>query len=269
MSTFKTSIEQLLLNHPEPTVQDFKTCVWSFFNLDRDQPIVYPNTVFEAPKLFRIRPFTASDEANHFNYYTHPTKENTIMGRTNLPSHPVFYGTFHPKTGLKESIKHHAVSTRFFVSKWRVKKSLNFSPIIPTAFLKDAAGIFNPFDDELKEKLISFSTFIGDQISLDNEDYTIASFLSHLLLYENNLDAISYPSRADGSGINFSIHPRIGENDNLVLRRIWDVSFDSENNSISLNRIGLCRNNSSIEWHSHNLILKYHELMSEFREDFR
>jgi hypothetical protein len=266
MDNFKKHIEQFLIDHPEPQVQTFKAFLWQLFGQKEEQPILYPTNTFTAPKLFRIRPYTDLDLANHISYHSFPDKNISKSGRTNIKGYPVFYGTFHPATGIKEIIKHKTTVSRFFVSKWTIKNSLNFAPIIPTQFLKDAHQIFAQFDEKTKDTLQFFSSFLGDQIM--SENYNLSSIISHILLYENNIDAISYPSAIDLSGVNFSIHPRVREKNDLDLRLIYDVEYNKETNRIALNRIGIYRKNDVIEWQTMDQLIRYHEFLDEFKVDF-
>jgi len=227
------------------------------------------NSFFRVRKYNEIRNFNSPVEYS----YPKPVDCNDIR-RANLPGYPVFYCSHHPYTAFKEMEKWNGNENKYVVSKWRknnIEKDFIHAPTYPEKdqfknVLKQTINIWRQGSEDYKRALAQFVFFMGDQI-IREDDYSVSACLSYKLLYEKNIDVISYPSILNFEGINFAFSPKVINNDSLILDRIYIVELGIEK-KITLYRVGIFSLQNSMIWHDASCLPQNGDIFQIFLNDF-
>ena len=202
-------------------------------------PINYSFFLFRARNLSEINDFDSREE------YSYP-KCIHKLGRANLPCNPVFYCSLSPKTAIDE-IKKENNESKFVISKWRPNSSNIAIKMVPTYTL-ETENIFNKIikneEGFVNETQKLYLKFIGEQLLSDN--YSNSAFLSHNMIYHNNIDAIVYPSVVNEKYPNMALSPQLIDDNTFVLDKVYIVEI-LPNQKINLDKIGDFSENNP-EW---------------------
>ena len=183
----------------------------------------------------------ANEDLGSIATYGAPPPKCTPRGRANLAQHPVFYGTVSQHAAIKEVKTFNTED--IYIGVWKPTKPIKLSMQIyvysDDVHLDDVWKTTNTI---LVEKFKNLETRVAKEESRDamlylnlkvggwflSDDYTLSSCLGHSSLYEDRLsiNAITYPSVSDKTGVNFAFNPQFISN-NFHLEKVVKVQVQS------------------------------------------
>ena len=223
---------------------------------------------------FRFRKFDEIKDFSCTSTYSYPQKSGcNELRRANLPGYPVFYCSQHPSTAILEMGKWNNNKKRYVVSKWTKQnknETLLYMPTFPdqNQFHNSLDQIITQWivdNDSYKKAIKRFVLFVGDEL-MREDDYSVSACLSYKLLYEKNIDVISYPSSIDYKGINFAFSPTIIDKKILKLDRVYIVDI-GDYRQITLFNVGIF-NDDNVDWHNANSLSQDCDIITTFKNDF-
>ncbi len=218
--------------------------------------------------FFRMRKLSEIVDFNNIQEYSYP-KNSSGLGRANIPNRPVFYCSLSPITAINEmKIPNRGrKSIKYVISKWKMKDSNKKISIVPT-YTKETEHHFNKMikmaNIKSTKQQKEYLEFVGEQLLSDN--YSKSALLAHNIIYENNIDAITYPSVIDDRSPNMAISPKLIDNGTITIDKVYIVEL-FPNKKISLIKVGVFNENKA-EWFSGKDLQANDKYIQEFKNDF-
>ncbi|MBI3509710.1 MAG: RES domain-containing protein [Bacteroidetes bacterium] len=223
---------------------------------------------------FRLRRLDEIKNLNAISEYGHPSVADCKrIGRANLPFNPVFYCSHFPKIAVEEMKKWNGLGKKYALAKWTKRAKFTTFKHMPTfssrpEFRQHAVSIVNKNvsgkqDD--RDNMLEFLLFLGDEFLSEN-DYSVSASFAHQLIYNGQIDVLSYPSVIDLSGINFAFSPRVFAEKKLVLDRVYIIEPKS-GNDITILRVGIFGNNTPY-WYNVGELDRQGEIIMTMYSDF-
>lgn len=257
------------LEHKELMALFHKTLV------NRIMPAMIYDQDSYGPTIYRVTKVYPGFDPSIKRSYSYPP--NPSRGRANIAGHPVFYASLDFMTALAEMKNNIEVGEIFYVSKWKLKFNQNVFAhhlILNSETVKEGhqlngiaknhhnqlSGMVAGVSEELSNGFTYAVEKIGDlYLSPNDEMYHITAAYSHELLYSDqekiDIPIICYPTVENHqNSINWAIHPRFADSDNMQLEEVFELSF-SENKiketgqlKFNIHRKGHNRDNEIQDW---------------------
>ena len=250
----------------------------SFFHqtlVNRIMPAMIYDKDSYGPTLYRVTKVYPDFDPSLKRSYSYPPSPG--RGRANIEGHPVFYASLDFMTALTEMKDRIEVDEIFYISKWKLKfsqETIAHHLILNSDTIKEGhqlnkiaknhhnqlAGMVAGVQEELSNGFTYAVEKIGDlYMSSSEEMYHITAAYSHELLYSDqdriDVPIICYPSVENHqNSINWAIHPRFVDSDNMQLEEVFEISFSEnkikENGQLKFNihRKGFNKNNNIQDW---------------------
>jgi hypothetical protein len=212
---------------------------------------IIPEEANHKLNLFRVRPLDEFKNLNLSCEYSYPPiKCCTKIERINFPGHPVFYASAHPIIALTEVIKDNLKENacrEYCISRWEIRyyKGLKVTPYL----FAESDNTYNDFAKNILEKIPEiYKDRTKDQSEavkallkfycekfLEEEDYSISSYLGHNHLYapsNDRTDIMMYPSvqlkRLRYEALNYAIHPNVVD-ERIYITRTYIIKVNITN----------------------------------------
>ena len=273
ISRYKKNLKELL-------EYDFSSKSFDEINdIYYDKAIILPSAkeklhpeAFDDFLFYRIRinfDFKKND-TNLINTYSYPPpsfcKKN---GRSNIAGTSVFYCSDSPNSAMHEV--NPKLDDTGFLSVWKIKvdrpfklacllpqtlKSVNPWSIFNTNVHTDQIKLWLESYPDLIEHYHALTTFIGDAYRLKDVNYSLSSFISKKLLFEDVYnDFILYPSISmEETYSNMAFHPNFVDN-HMVLHKAFQFKIKDFVDSTPAFSIGLVGEleNGKMKWRRRNV----------------
>lgn len=237
--------------------------------------LIYPEGKLNLP-IYRTSIINSSElDIRHPDSFSHPPPNYCSLGRCNLNSHPVFYGSISEDTALREKRKANdqglEEGDEVYVSQWQVNSSANFRysqfifgndvelgevvSDLNSSNIEKLANMSTPYSEDKQKGFKHLVHKMGSYFLLEN--YNFSSFLAHYLLFDNReksplkADAIIYPSvQSKLTNFNIAIHPDFVRNHMKLVnvKKIRFKGFEKEGCRCELLEIGIVKENGLIDW---------------------
>lgn len=248
-----------------------------FDNLDTIPQIIAPYGELTIP-IYRISIVDESKfDLTKIQTFSHPPFESCPKGRCNLKGHPLFYGSISSDTALREKRKENNIhlekGDEVYISKWQIKKGINFrysqfifgDDVQLGEWIRDLnqtnteklKQISKTYSQNKQDAFMYLNNKLSEYFVADN--YNISSFLGHYILYE---DRNSFPLKADGimfpsikaglNNINIAIHPDFVKSHLQLIdvQKIKFGQFENNGSALTLLKTGVPNEQNKIEWFS-------------------
>jgi hypothetical protein len=212
---------------------------WSDYSFFKD-PVIklsgfYTKIDYKLP-IFRARIYDGFDIANRKELQYPPKELCRFTGRANVPTYPVFYGSYDKDCAIRElKLKEEKVVV---ISEWRWKENLSLSVKLFSKMEVEYESILQKYNVRtIKEYVdLCYSKYgkhkHGDlhfdmikrmsamcDLFLNEEDYFGSAIVGFEELYRPRLsknmprtDVLIYPSISNPQSLNLAIHPEIVDN---------------------------------------------------------
>jgi hypothetical protein len=178
--------------------------------------------------LFRARSLEPHEDLSKVKTYSYPEKPKSI-GRANLKSKAVFYGSNDFTTSALEFINTSNNKEIVYISEWKSKERhrIKSFPLMdyPHSYKDTNKKIFGNLTKEQYDLIIEFGNILKELYKRE-DDYNFTSCFSHKLLYRIKMcDMIEYPSVvAKGNSFNYAVNTDFIDN-HFYLKRVFKVEI--------------------------------------------
>ncbi|HYG01807.1 MAG TPA: RES domain-containing protein [Chryseosolibacter sp.] len=178
--------------------------------------------------LFRARSIEPHEDLSKVKTYSYPDKPKSI-GRANLKSKAVFYGSNDFATSALEFINTSNNKDIVYISEWQSKEwhRIKSFPLIdyPHSYKDTNKKIFGNLTQEQYNLIVEFGNILKGLYRRE-ADYNFTSCFSHKLLYKMKMcDMIEYPSVVSkGHSFNYAVSTDFIDS-HFYLKRVFKVEI--------------------------------------------
>lgn len=234
--------DQALQEYKEEEEKLVKENEVMFFPHTPNSPTPEMNTLLYRATL----PYPGFDEES-LDSFSYP--KSPELNRCNIPRQPVFYCSDKCYVSINESLKAQNINSfpfHLYLSIWRVKitKKWKILPLIffPLAKINPLHDFAQRNEQEViekyqkylrKEDIKNYIKFYHDEFRKIN-CYEFSSIISHKYLYDDENDAILYPSvQENAEGNNYAFNPKYINNNDIVLDETYRFRIEKKDDEYS------------------------------------